>query len=143
MWLVDDDSNNNDDDILASRGYRPPHTRPRLFLPYYEECKVKIIIATIAITVTIVIIAIIVVIVTIIIIIIIKIINFHQTLLSERSGGVTGDTSSFNFHRMSEIPDTLYMVSIITIIFFIFNIIIIIIKFNAYILQCWTVLDHR
>ena len=40
----------------------------------------------------------------------------HQTLLSERSGGVTGDTSSFNFHRMSEIPDTLYMVSIIAII---------------------------
>ena len=127
MWMVDDDGNNNDDDILASRGYRPPHTRPRLFLPYYEECKVKIIIATIAITVTIVIIAIIVVIVTIIIIIIIiTIIHFHQTLLSERSGGVTGDTSSFNFHRMSEIPDTLYMVSIIAIIFVIFNLIIII-----------------
>ena len=33
-----------------------------------------------------------------------------KSLLSESSGGVTGDTSSFNFHRMSEIPDTLYMV---------------------------------
>ena len=33
-----------------------------------------------------------------------------KSLLSETSGGVTGDTSSFNFHRMSEIPDTLYMV---------------------------------
>ena len=29
--------------FLHGRGYRPPHTRPRLFLPYYEECKVKII----------------------------------------------------------------------------------------------------
>ena len=33
-----------------------------------------------------------------------------KTLLSENTGGVTGDASSFNFHRMSEIPDTLYMV---------------------------------
>ena len=33
-----------------------------------------------------------------------------KSLLSETAGGVTGDTSSFNFHRMSEIPDTLYMV---------------------------------
>ena len=33
-----------------------------------------------------------------------------KALLSESSGGVSGDTSSFNFHRMSEIPDTLYMV---------------------------------
>jgi len=57
-------------DSWDPRGYRPPHTRPRLFLPYYEECK---------------------------------------ALLSERSGA-SGDTSSFNFHRMSEIPDTLYMV---------------------------------
>ena len=40
-----------------------------------------------------------------------------QTLLSERSGGVTGDTSSFNFHRMSEIPDTLYMVGRVILTF--------------------------
>ena len=33
-----------------------------------------------------------------------------KTLLSENTGGATGDASSFNFHRMSEIPDTLYMV---------------------------------
>jgi len=33
-----------------------------------------------------------------------------KSMLSERSGGLSGDTSSFNFHRMSEIPDTLYMV---------------------------------
>jgi len=53
------------------RGYRPPHHRPRLFLPYYEECK---------------------------------------ALFSERNGSLSSDTSSFNFHRISEIPDTLYMV---------------------------------
>lgn len=53
------------------RGFRPPHQRPRLFLPYYDECK---------------------------------------SILNERSGGLSNDTSSFNFHRMSEIPDTLYMV---------------------------------
>jgi len=53
------------------RSYRPPHHRPRLFLPYYEECK---------------------------------------SLYSERSGSLSSDTSSFNFHRISEIPDTLYMV---------------------------------
>ena len=88
------------------RGYRPPHTRPRLFLPYYEECKVRII--------HIIIIAIIIII--IMKMVILTLIFLHQTLLSERSGGVTGDTSSFNFHRMSEIPDTLYMVSIIAII---------------------------
>ena len=37
---------------------RPAHTRPRLFLPYYEECKVKtiiIIIATIIMIVSIII----------------------------------------------------------------------------------------
>lgn len=33
-----------------------------------------------------------------------------KALLSESTGGVTGDASSFNFHRMTEIPDTLYMV---------------------------------
>jgi hypothetical protein len=37
--------------------------------------------------------------------------NLTFTLCSERSGGLSNDTSSFNFHRMSEIPDTLYMVS--------------------------------
>ena len=58
-------------DSWDPRGFRPPHNRPRLFLPYYEECK---------------------------------------NLLSERAGSISGDTSSFNFHRMSEIPDTLYMV---------------------------------
>lgn len=58
-------------DSWDPRGFRPPHNRPRLFLPYYEECK---------------------------------------ALLSERAGSISGDTSSFNFHRMSEIPDTLYMV---------------------------------
>ena len=30
----------------ATRGYRPPHTRPRLFLPYYEECKVVLLVET-------------------------------------------------------------------------------------------------
>jgi len=53
------------------RSYRPPHHRPRLFLPYYEECK---------------------------------------SLYSERAGSLSSDTSSFHFHRISEIPDTLYMV---------------------------------
>jgi hypothetical protein len=37
--------------------------------------------------------------------------NLTYTFCSERSGGLSNDTSSFNFHRMSEIPDTLYMVS--------------------------------
>ena len=32
-----------------------------------------------------------------------------KTLLSENSAGAAGDASSFNFHRISEIPDTLYM----------------------------------
>ena len=33
-----------------------------------------------------------------------------KSLISDNIGGVTGDSSSFNFHRMSEVPDTLYMV---------------------------------
>ncbi|XP_023340212.1 BTB/POZ domain-containing protein 7 [Eurytemora carolleeae] len=53
------------------RCYRPPHQRPRLFLPYYEECK---------------------------------------ALYSERAGSLSNESSSFNFHRISDIPDTLYMV---------------------------------
>ena len=34
-----------------------------------------------------------------------------KSLISDNIGGVTGDSSSFNFHRMSaDVPDTLYMV---------------------------------
>ena len=33
----------------------------------------------------------------------------YNNLFSERAGSIIGDTSSFNFQRMSEIPDTLYM----------------------------------
>ena len=33
-----------------------------------------------------------------------------KSLISDNMGGVAGDSSSFNFHRMSEVPDTLYMV---------------------------------
>ena len=57
--------------VICETGFTLSGPIPRLFLPYYEECK---------------------------------------ALLSERAGSISGDTSSFNFHRMSEIPDTLYMV---------------------------------
>ena len=34
--------------------------------------------------------------------------NFN--MLSERAGSLSNESSSFNFHRISDIPDTLYMV---------------------------------
>ena len=96
------------------RGYRPPHHRPRLFLPYYEECKALFRYSVLF---------------SFLLAFSLSLSSFHTFCLSlslgskllarclfifsERNGSLSSDTSSFNFHRISEIPDTLYMVSFI------------------------------